>query len=134
MVINFKLTKNIIFCFKEMTTCADNNVDFSDLLPQEVFSFASRDQLKKCKSILENTKEGDPVLVISPNQAWINQHNFPLYTAAMNTFATFVAYMSIVMFVHDDYTTCLKIIKLINCITHVMIILGPCRNNAFFFE
>ena len=41
-----------------------------------------------------------------------------------------VAYMSIVMFVHDDYTTCLKIIKLINCITHVMIILG---NNAFFF-
>ena len=44
-----------------------------------------------------------------------------------------VAYMSIVMFVHDDYTTCLKIIKLINCITHVMIILGPCRNNAFFF-
>ena len=46
---------------------------------------------------------------------------------------TAVAYMSIVMFVHDDYTTCLKIIKLINCITHVMIILGPCRNNAFFF-
>ena len=70
MVINSKLTKNIIFCFKEMTTSADN-VDFSDLLPQEVFSFASRDQLKKCKSILENTKEGEPVLVISPNQAWI---------------------------------------------------------------
>ena len=40
-----------------------------------------------------------------------------------------VAYMSIVMFVHDDYTTCLKII---NCITHVMIILGPCRNNNKF--
>ena len=88
MVINFKLTKNIIFCFKEMTTSADN-VDFSDLLPQEVFSFASRDQLKKCKSTLENTEEGDPVLVISPNQAWINQYNLPSYTAAMNTFATF---------------------------------------------
>ena len=41
---------------------------------------------------------------------------FPLIAAA---------YMSIVMFVPDDYTTCLKII---NCITHVMITLGPCRN------
>jgi hypothetical protein len=36
-------------------------------------------------------------------------------------------------FICDDYTTCLKIIKLINCITHVTTILGPCKNNAFFF-
>ena len=42
-----------------------------------------------------------------------------------------VAYVSVTTFICDDYTTCLKII---NCITHVMIILGPCRNNAFFFE
>ena len=42
---------------------------------------------------------------------------------------TAVAYMSIVMFVCDDYTTCLKFI---NCITHVMIILGPWRNNNKF--
>ncbi len=41
-----------------------------------------------------------------------------------------VAYVSVTTFICDDYTTCLKII---NCITHVMIILGPCRNNAFFF-
>ncbi len=39
------------------------------------------------------------------------------------------AYMSIVMFVRDDYKTCLKVI---NCITHVMIILEPCRNNNKF--
>ena len=39
---------------------------------------------------------------------------------------TAVAYMSIVTFICDDYTTCLKII---NCITQVMIILEPCRNN-----
>ena len=42
--------------------------------------------------------------------------------------------MSVVMFVHNDYITCLKIIKLINCITHVMTILGPCGNNAFFLS
>src|SRR5438874_3112394 len=47
---------------------------------------------------------------------------------------TAVAYMSVTTFICDDYTTCLKIIKLINCITHVMIILGPCRNNAFFLS
>ena len=39
---------------------------------------------------------------------------------------TAVAYMSVTTFICDDYTTCLKII---NCITQVMIILGPCRNN-----
>ena len=37
-----------------------------------------------------------------------------------------VAYVSVTTFICDDYTTCLKII---NCITQVMIILGPCRNN-----
>ena len=47
---------------------------------------------------------------------------------------TAVAYMSVTTFICDDYTTCLKIIKLINCITHVMIILGPCRNNDFFLS
>ncbi len=47
---------------------------------------------------------------------------------------TVVAYMSVTTFICDDYTTCLKIIKLINCITHVMIILGPCRNNDFFLS
>src|SRR5439155_24370501 len=47
---------------------------------------------------------------------------------------TAVAYMSVTTFICDDYTTCLKIIKLINCITHVMMILGPCRNNAFFLS
>ena len=40
-----------------------------------------------------------------------------------------VAYVSVTTFICDDYTTCLKII---NCITHVMIILGPCRNNNKF--
>src|SRR6266542_4301429 len=44
---------------------------------------------------------------------------------------TAVAYMSVTTFICDDYTTCLKII---NCITHVMIILGPCRNNDFFLS
>ena len=46
---------------------------------------------------------------------------------------TAVAYMSVTTFICDDYTTCLKIIKLINCITQVTMILRPCRNNAVFF-
>ena len=44
-----------------------------------------------------------------------------------------VAYMSIVTFICDDYTTCLKIINCITQVMQVMIILGPCRNNAFFW-
>ena len=40
-----------------------------------------------------------------------------------------VAYMSIVTFICDDYTTCLKIINCITQVMQVMIILGPCRNN-----
>ena len=42
---------------------------------------------------------------------------------------TCVAYMSIVTFICDDYTTCLKIINCITQVMQVMIILGPCRNN-----
>ena len=57
---------------------------------------------------------------------------FP-WTSMIPLSLTAVAYMSVTTFICDDYTTCLKIIKLINCITQVTMILRPCRNNAVFF-
>ncbi|CAG8481370.1 411_t:CDS:1 [Acaulospora morrowiae] len=55
---------------------------------ETIFSQASNEEVTKYVKQLDGVNILDPVLVISPNQAWINQHGWPAYYAVMDGFAT----------------------------------------------
>ncbi|CAG8768443.1 11028_t:CDS:2, partial [Dentiscutata erythropus] len=55
---------------------------------QTIFSKASNEQILKYKRQLANIKILDPVLIIVPNQNWINLHGWPTYYNIMDSFAT----------------------------------------------
>ncbi|CAG8809469.1 6718_t:CDS:1, partial [Cetraspora pellucida] len=67
--------------------------DFEDLVSthealKTIFPQASNEEITKYEKQLSSVKNLDPVLIISPNQAWINQHGWPAYHAVMDAFAT----------------------------------------------
>ncbi|CAG8509218.1 17659_t:CDS:2 [Acaulospora morrowiae] len=53
-----------------------------------IFSQASDEEIAKYEKQLDTVKIFDPVLIITPNQTWINQHGLPAYNAVMDAFAT----------------------------------------------
>ncbi|CAG8798647.1 21682_t:CDS:2 [Dentiscutata erythropus] len=67
--------------------------EYSDCLStrealQTIFSKASNEQISKYERQLANIKILDPVLIIVPNQNWINLHGLPTYYTVMDSFAT----------------------------------------------
>jgi len=53
-----------------------------------IFTHASDEERAVYERQLENIKKLDPVLIITPNITWINQHGVPAYNAVMDAFAT----------------------------------------------
>jgi hypothetical protein len=53
------------------------------ILPQ-----ASDENIRKYERQLDGVDDFDPVLIISPNQSWINRHSLQAYQAVMDAFAT----------------------------------------------
>ncbi|CAG8642564.1 7159_t:CDS:2 [Ambispora gerdemannii] len=53
-----------------------------------IFSQASNQEIATYERQLDNVENLDPVLIISPNQVWINQHGLLAYRAVMDAFAT----------------------------------------------
>ncbi|CAG8551654.1 39942_t:CDS:2 [Gigaspora margarita] len=53
-----------------------------------IFSQASDDEITKYEKQLDTVKNLDPVLIITPNQTWINQRSLPAYNTIMDAFAT----------------------------------------------
>ncbi|CAG8630419.1 1065_t:CDS:2, partial [Paraglomus brasilianum] len=53
------------------------------ILPQ-----ASEQEIAMYEKQIDNAEIFDPILVISANHAWINQHGLPAYYAVMDAFAT----------------------------------------------
>jgi len=53
-----------------------------------IFSQASDKEIAMYEKQLDNVENFDPVLIISANQAWINQHGLPAYLTVMDAFAT----------------------------------------------
>ncbi|CAG8785890.1 14537_t:CDS:1, partial [Acaulospora morrowiae] len=67
--------------------------DFEDFVSthealKTIFPQASNEEITKYEKQLSSVKILDPVLIISPNQAWINQHDLPAYYRVMDAFAT----------------------------------------------
>ncbi|CAG8759530.1 40980_t:CDS:2, partial [Gigaspora margarita] len=53
-----------------------------------IFSQASDKEITIYEKQLDGVKNLDPILIISPNQAWINQQGLPAYYTVMDGFAT----------------------------------------------
>ncbi|RIB15391.1 hypothetical protein C2G38_2039419 [Gigaspora rosea] len=53
-----------------------------------IFPNASDNLISNYKKHLDDVDELDPVLIITPNMAWINQHGWNNYDAIMDLFAT----------------------------------------------
>ncbi|CAG8579327.1 6449_t:CDS:2 [Ambispora gerdemannii] len=73
-------------------TSSDNNINemfvstreaLETILPQ-----ASEKDIRKCEEQISKADNFDPVLIISANQNWINQHTYAAYQTVMNAFAT----------------------------------------------
>jgi len=67
--------------------------DFEDFVSthealKTIFPQASNEEITKYEKQLSSVKNLDPVLIISPNQAWINQQGWPAYYTVMDAFAT----------------------------------------------
>ncbi|CAG8666952.1 3205_t:CDS:2 [Ambispora gerdemannii] len=54
-----------------------------------IFPKLSNDIITSYEELLNNVDEHDPILIITPNGAWINQYGWPAYNAVMDTFATY---------------------------------------------
>ncbi|EXX51520.1 hypothetical protein RirG_260840 [Rhizophagus irregularis DAOM 197198w] len=52
-----------------------------------IFPEASNKDIKKYDKQLDKVKDFEPVLIISPNHNWINQHTLQNYQMVMNAFA-----------------------------------------------
>ncbi|CAG8522984.1 11570_t:CDS:1 [Ambispora leptoticha] len=55
---------------------------------ETIFPQASDEDIGKYENQLDKVDDFDPVLIISPNHNWINQHTLQTYQAVMNAFAT----------------------------------------------
>ncbi|RUS16205.1 hypothetical protein BC938DRAFT_476661 [Jimgerdemannia flammicorona] len=77
-----------IMCFPTRTS--QEYDDFQTLREslQAIFPQASRREISKYKRQIADVEESVPVLIITLNQAWIDQHGLPAYNAAMDAFAT----------------------------------------------
>ncbi|CAG8660126.1 9464_t:CDS:2, partial [Funneliformis caledonium] len=53
-----------------------------------IFPKASNEDIGKYEKQLDEVDDNDPVLIISPNHNWINQHTFQHYQKVMDAFAT----------------------------------------------
>ncbi|CAG8548139.1 11889_t:CDS:1 [Acaulospora morrowiae] len=67
--------------------------DFEDFVSthealKTIFPQASNEEITKYEKQLSSVKNLDPVLIISPNKAWINQQGWPAYYTVMDAFAT----------------------------------------------
>ncbi|CAG8522482.1 5057_t:CDS:2 [Funneliformis caledonium] len=73
-------------------TSNDNNINELFVSTREalmtVLPQASDENIRKYERQLDDVEDFDPVLIISPNQNWINQHSLQAYQAVMNAFAT----------------------------------------------
>ncbi|CAG8519401.1 1076_t:CDS:2 [Funneliformis mosseae] len=73
-------------------TSSDNNINELFVSTREalmtVLPQASDENIRKYERQLDDVEDFDPVLIISPNQNWINQHSLQAYQAVMNAFAT----------------------------------------------
>src|SRR5437763_907535 len=74
--------------------CVTNLCGISRLYPsiseavKTIFEKATDKERAAYENQLENVEEPDPVLIITPNIAWINQYGLPAYNAVMDGFAT----------------------------------------------
>ncbi|CAG8795521.1 7407_t:CDS:2, partial [Dentiscutata erythropus] len=86
----------IILCISQLwkvITPHSEMSEYSDSLStrealQTIFSKASNEQISKYERQLANIKILDRVLIIVPNQDWINLHGLPTYYNIMDSFAT----------------------------------------------
>ena len=74
--------------------CVTNLCGISRLYPsiseavKTIFKKATDKERAAYENQLENVEGPDPVLIITPNIAWINQYGLPAYNAVMDGFAT----------------------------------------------
>ena len=110
-------------------TCGHNSLHFFICIYQYKHVFVDFIEPKYRSRSCDNTRIVIYILAKKKVLIWLQVRILDFYHKLFPWAWMSSAYMSIVMFVRDDYKTCLKVI---NCITHVMIILEPCRNNNKF--
>jgi len=56
---------------------------------KKIFPNSNKKELKKYEKQILRIKDPDPILIITPNQAWVNKHGWNAYATVMDTFATY---------------------------------------------
>ncbi|CAG8704696.1 10027_t:CDS:2, partial [Acaulospora morrowiae] len=107
-----QLWKAITPCSISNTTFSSNEIseDFEDFVStrealKTIFPQSSNEEITKYEKQLSSVKNLNPVLIISANKTWINQHGLPAYHAVMDVFAT----NGLQNKRRDDFTTVVKL-------------------------
>ncbi|CAG8627736.1 8612_t:CDS:2 [Diversispora eburnea] len=56
---------------------------------KKIFPDAPENVITRYEKQLTDVEELDPILVVTPNNAWVDQYGWPAYNEVMNTFATY---------------------------------------------